>query len=76
MGINVKRKALPDVIRARMGRDGRSLYALADACDIARGTLSRFVRGERDLTLGTADRLCAALDLELRPTRRPKRKGR
>jgi len=76
MSTKVKDKALPDVLRAYVQRDGRSLYALADACGIARGTLSRFVRGERDFTLGTADRLCRALGLELRPVRRGKAKGR
>ena len=62
---NPKHVALPDAVRDFMKRDRRSMYALAEDCGIARGTLSRFTRGERDLTLATADRLCRALGLRL-----------
>jgi plasmid maintenance system antidote protein VapI len=41
------------------------LYALADASGVPRGTLSRFMRGERDLTLATAGKVLAALGLRV-----------
>jgi hypothetical protein len=63
-------KNMPDVIREAIRRDGRSLYRLEIDSGVAAAVLSRFMRGERDLNLRTADRLCKALGLELRPARR------
>ena len=61
------RKPLPtlsDQIRAAIARSG-SLYELAEATGVDRGILSRFARGERTITLATADRLVDALKLRL-----------
>jgi len=43
-----------------------SLYALAKRSGVDKGQLSRFMAGERDFQLTTADKLCKALGLELR----------
>jgi plasmid maintenance system antidote protein VapI len=52
---------------------GRTNYkALERDTGVARGSISRFVRGERTLRLDMADRLAAHFGLELRP----RRKGR
>jgi transcriptional regulator with XRE-family HTH domain len=70
-----KSKRMPDVIRAAMHDDGRTHSEIARDSGVAQAVLSRFYRGERDLNLRTADRLCKALGLELRPVRRLKPKG-
>ena len=70
-----KAKNMPDVIRAAIRKDGRSLYRLEIDTGVAAAVLSRFMRAKRDLNLRTADRLCRALRLELRQVRRT-RKGR
>jgi transcriptional regulator with XRE-family HTH domain len=64
---------LKDAVRA----SGRSLRQLGEAAGIADGALSRFMRGERSLTLPAADRLCQALGLRLvgAPAPPPKRRG-
>jgi len=65
-------QSMPDTIRDAIARDGRSVYRLAIDSGVAQAVLSRFVSGKRDLNLRTADRLCRALGLELRPARRRK----
>lgn len=69
-----KYKALGDVIRSAIQTDGRSAYQLWKDSGVAQAILSRFIRGERDLTLGTADRLCRELNLELRSTKKAGRR--
>jgi len=53
-------------IRRAIRESGLPLNQLATRCGVDRGRLSRFVRGERDLTLAAADRLCCVLGLVLR----------
>ncbi len=65
---------LSETLREAIRRDGRSLFALANASGVDRGRLSRFFRGERELSLPAASMLCEVLGLELRPVRRT-RKG-
>ena len=52
-------------LREAIKHSGQSLYQLAQATGVGRDRLSRFLRGERDLTLEAADRLCQALGLVL-----------
>jgi transcriptional regulator with XRE-family HTH domain len=52
---------LRDVIDSR----GLTPYAVAKLADIDPGMVARFVSGERDLRLGTVDRIAAALGLRL-----------
>ena len=58
-------QTVSDTLRRHIERDGRSQYALAEETGVNRGVLSRFVRGERDIGMATADRLCRALGLKL-----------
>lgn len=59
---------LARIIRAAIDRDGRSLYAISKASGVVYQALHPFARGHRDdISLLTADRLCRALGLELRP---------
>lgn len=57
-------------LRSAIERSGLSLNDIAKASGIDSGRLSRFMRGERDLTLSAADRICDALHLVLGPRRR------
>jgi DNA-binding phage protein len=63
-------KTLSEQLRNAIRRDGRSLYALAVDSGVDRGVLVRFMNGDREPTLPTADRICCVLGLELRPARR------
>ena len=66
-------------LRAAIAADGRSLSQLARDCGagshVDAPRLSRFVRGERGLSLEAVDRLCLALGLEL-VARRPAKRNR
>jgi plasmid maintenance system antidote protein VapI len=64
---------LSDVLRRAIRESGLTFQALAEAARVERGSVSRFVRGERSLRLDMADRLAEYLGLELRPKRK---KGR
>jgi len=52
-------------IKAAVEKDTRSIYALAHAAGIGRTQLGMFMRGESDMTLTIAARLCEVLGLEL-----------
>jgi plasmid maintenance system antidote protein VapI len=57
-------------LKTAIEADGRSVNALARAADLSPIQLSRFIRGKRGVNIETADRLCEALGLELRPKQR------
>ena len=68
----------PDIegqFRGAIRKAPMSLNELADLCGVDKGILSRFVRGERSMTLTTAARLATILGVELRP-RKQRRKRR
>lgn len=52
-------------LRQAIEASGQSLNQLSQVCGVDRGRLSRFMRGERDLTLFAAGRLCEVLGLKL-----------
>ena len=56
---NQLRKAIQD--------SGKSVTAIASESDIPQPVLHRFVKGERDLTLRTVEKLADYFRLELRP---------
>lgn len=60
---------IAEQLRRAVADSGESQLALATRAGISSQQLSRFVRGERDLTLETAGKLCAALGLGLSPLR-------
>lgn len=63
---------LADVLREAITRDGRSGHQLGRDSGVAPAVISRFVNRKRELNLSTADRLCKAIGLELRPVKRSK----
>jgi plasmid maintenance system antidote protein VapI len=68
------KKLISEVLRASIKSDGRTGTQIAADAGVPQPVLSRFVRGKRDVTLGTADRLAVTLGLELKLKR--ERKGR
>lgn len=59
------RKTLADVLRKRIDSSGESLNAIAKASGVAYSILYRFLSGERDLTLTSAEKVCRYLNLKL-----------
>ena len=69
-----KKKTMPDVLRELILTDGRTRYAIGKLSGVSQGIMGRFMRGERDMNLRTAGKLCEVLGVELRRVR-PKAKG-
>jgi transcriptional regulator with XRE-family HTH domain len=61
------RVSVVEQLRQAIRQSGQTLNQLSQQCGVGRDQLSRFLRGRRDLTLETADRVCQALGLELSP---------
>lgn len=58
-----------ELLREAIRESGKTLGELQRDTGIAKGTLSRFVRGGLDgITLNTAERICRAVGLELKKT--------
>ena len=66
MGKAAKR-SFADVIRRAVEDSGRTPYAVALEAGVPQAVLSRFLRHDRGINLDTAEKLCRALGLELRP---------
>src|SRR5262245_45427194 len=56
---------LAEQLRQAIRDCGQTLNQLSTACGVGRDRLSRFVRGERDMTVAAADKICRALGLRL-----------
>ena len=81
--------SLSDAIKAEIERQGLTAYRVAKRAGIKPDVVSRFLSGERDILLGTADKITAALGMVLTragscpptdrasagPTTRPSRSG-
>jgi transcriptional regulator with XRE-family HTH domain len=63
---------MSEVIRQGIRESGLTLVALGKRSGVSPGQLSRFVRGERDLTLSVGLRVAEALGLQLVKPRRKK----
>lgn len=68
-------RTFADLIRATTEARGLTAYALARDSGVNSAVVGRFLKGQRDVTLTTAEKLCRALGLELRLMRR-RRRGR
>jgi hypothetical protein len=58
---------LAGVIAARIKALGLTVYRVGKMAGVSPIVIGRFLHGERDITLGTAEKLCRALDLVLVP---------
>jgi plasmid maintenance system antidote protein VapI len=68
--MNNDRMTLADSLRQWVEASGQNITAVARTAGVAQPVLSRFMNGERDMTLRVADRLAAHFGLEPRPRRR------
>lgn len=60
------------ILKEAIRGSGQSLNKLAKESGVGSDRLSRFMRGERDLTLTAAEKVCVALGLRLAPERKKK----
>jgi hypothetical protein len=58
---------MTDTLIAAVKKTGKRITVVAREAGIAQSVLYRFVMGERDLQLRSAEKLAAYLGLELRP---------
>jgi len=64
---------ISDTLRAIIQESGLTAYSLGKMTGVNAAVIARFLNGERDLRLGTVDKLCDALSCEL--SRKPKGKN-
>jgi transcriptional regulator with XRE-family HTH domain len=69
-----KRPTFSDEVRRAVDSSGLSRYRVCRELGIAESTLSRFMSGERGLTMKCLDRLAALLDLHVAAGKRPKKR--
>lgn len=68
---------ISDALRRAIERSDLSVYQLAKDSGVAAIMIGRFVRGERDIRLATADKLASALGVRVAvPARRRSGRGR
>jgi transcriptional regulator with XRE-family HTH domain len=67
---------LTEQLRAAIQQSGQSLAQLGKACGVDAPRLSRFVRGERGLSLEAVDRIASVLRLHLAKADEPPDKMR
>jgi plasmid maintenance system antidote protein VapI len=67
-----------DDLRKATAADGRSITAIAEQANIHRVSLSRFVSGDRDLSIEAAEKLADALGIVFiaKPAAKPTAKKR
>jgi plasmid maintenance system antidote protein VapI len=70
-----KRFTFSDELRRAVDDCGLSRYRLCKELGIAESTLSRFMSGERGLTMKCLDRLSELLDLHVTTGERRRKKG-
>lgn len=61
----MKRKSLSDRLREAIRGSGKTVYRLAKESGVAHPIILRFLSGERDIRLETANKLAATLGLRL-----------
>jgi len=68
---------MSDTVRRAIRQCGLTQYQIAKQTDISEGGLSRFMRGQRDLTLGKLEQIADVIGVQLviDPKKR-RRKGR
>jgi hypothetical protein len=65
-------KSFSDQLRQAVRESELTRYAISVRTRIDQGTLSRFIKGERGMSLDSVDRLMECLGLEIRPVRNRK----
>lgn len=62
----MKRQTLPQRLRTAIKQTGKSIYQIAKNSGVAHPVILRFLSGERDIRLETAEKLAQSLGLELK----------
>lgn len=57
--------SLSEDLRVAIRNSGKSVYQIAKAADVSQIVVSRFLSGDRDIRMETADRFAEVLDLKL-----------
>jgi plasmid maintenance system antidote protein VapI len=65
MSKHKKQATVSDALKAAVVASGQSINAVAVGAGVPQSALARFIAGERDLRLATADKLAAYLGLSL-----------
>ena len=68
-----KSKTITEVLRSAIERSEKTVYQIAKESGVTQITIWRFVREERDIRLGTVDRLANVLGLEMKETKKTRR---
>lgn len=63
--VRVGAQALSEALRKAIRESGKSVYQIAKEADVSPIVISRFLSGERDIRLATADKMAEALGLAL-----------
>ena len=61
----MKREPLPTTLRVAIRNSGKTVYRIALESGVSHPVILRFLSGERDIRLATAEKLAAALGLTL-----------
>ena len=61
----MKREPLPAKLRTAIRNSGKTVYRVAQESGVSHPVILRFLSGERDIRLATAEKLAAALGLTL-----------
>jgi transcriptional regulator with XRE-family HTH domain len=62
----VKRRSLDDIVRDTIASSGLTRYEISKRSGVPESALSRFMSGERSMTLATLDKLLDVIGIELR----------
>jgi hypothetical protein len=65
-----RRTAISDSLRTAILTDGRPLRRIAASADVPASTICRFIHRQRGLSSKAFDRVCVAVNWELRPASR------
>jgi transcriptional regulator with XRE-family HTH domain len=69
-------KSISEQVRRAILNCGTTRYALSKASGVSQGMLSRYVAGEREMTLRTLDRLAPFIGITVTFKKQPRASGR
>jgi transcriptional regulator with XRE-family HTH domain len=67
---------LVEQLRQAIRDSGKTLMQLSKESGVDTGRLSRFMRGERNINIAAAEKICGALGLQLTPAPAPPKRGK
>ena len=62
-----KRRTIAEQLQKAIVESGESEYAIGKVTGVSQSVLSRFINGQRGISLETAAKLCTYLELDLLP---------